>query len=76
MKTKNYESVEAYFNSLIEKLKELGYYVFIRNSGDHKVIIWSSTNTHWASAPFVENSEEDLKLVCEKLQLTIASVIN
>ena len=33
---------------LIEKIKELGYSVKIKNVGDHKVIMWSTKN-HWAS---------------------------
>lgn len=66
-------AVSVSFDSLIENLKELGYSVFIRNSGSKKVIMWS-TKTHWASASFVENSEDDLKRVCQRLKDTIYSV--
>ena len=66
-------SVSDSFDSLIGIIKELGYSVKIKNVGDHKVIMWSTKN-HWASAPYKENSEEDLKLVCEKLQGTIYDV--
>jgi len=61
------------FDSLIEKLKELGYSVFVRNSAGKKVIMWS-TKTHWASASFIENSEDDLKRVCQRLEETIYNV--
>jgi len=66
-------AVSVSFDSLIEKLKEFGYSVFIRNSGSKKVIMWS-TKTHWASAPFIENSEDDLKRVCKRLKETIYNV--
>lgn len=69
----NEATVSVSFDSLIEKIKELGYSVLIRNSGDHKVITWSTKN-HWASAPYKENSEEDLKLVCQRLKETITDV--
>ena len=57
-------------DSLIEQLKKCGYSVFIRNNGSKNVITWTTT-THWASASFVENSEDDLKRVCKRLQETI-----
>jgi hypothetical protein len=63
-------AVSVSFDSLISKLKELGYSVFIRNSGSKKVIMWS-TKTHWASASYFENSEQDLKRVCQRLKETI-----
>lgn len=66
-------AVSVSFDSLIEKLKELGYSVFIRNSGTKKVIMWS-TKTHWASASYFENSEDDLKRVCQRLKESIYNV--
>lgn len=57
---------------LIEKIKELGYSVKIKNVGDHKFITWSTKN-HFAYAPYKEGSEEDLLLLSEILQQTIAS---
>jgi len=66
-------AVSVSFDSLVENLKELGYSVFIRNSGSKKVIMWS-TKTHWASASFIENSESDLKRVCQRLKETIYNV--
>ena len=66
-------AVSVSFDSLIEKLKELGYSVFVRNSSGKKVIMWS-TKTHWASASFIENSEDDLKRVCQRLKETIHNV--
>ncbi len=66
-------AVSVSFDSLIENLKELGYSVFIRNSGRIKVIMWS-TKTHWASASFNENSDDDLKRVCQRLKETIYNV--
>lgn len=60
-------------DSLIENLKELGYSFKIKNVGDHKVIMWS-TKTHYASASFVENSHDDLKRVCQRLEETIYNV--
>ena len=66
-------AVSVSFDSLVENLKELGYSVFIRNSGSKKVIMWS-TKTHWASASFVENSEDDLNRVCQRLKETIYNV--
>lgn len=66
-------AVSVSFDSLIENLKELGYSVFIRNSGSKKVIMWS-TKTHYASASFIENSESDLKRVCQRLKETIYNV--
>ena len=66
-------AVSVSFDSLIKKLKELGYSVFVRNSAGKKVIMWS-TKTHWASASFIENSEDDLKRVCQRLKETIYNV--
>lgn len=66
-------AVSVLFDSLIEQLKKYGYSVFIRNSGSKKVIMWS-TKTHWASASFIENSEDDLKSVCQRLKETIYNV--
>jgi hypothetical protein len=65
--------VNVSFDSLIDKLKEFGYSVFVRNSGNKKVIMWSTKN-HWASASFDENSEVDLKRVCQRLKDTIYSI--
>jgi len=66
-------AVSVSFDSLIDNLKELGYSVFIRNSGGKKVIMWS-TKTHWASASFLDSSEDDLKRVCQRLKETIYNV--
>lgn len=66
-------AVSVSFDSLIDKLKELGYSIFIRNSGSKKVIMWS-TKTHWASASFIEDSEDDIKRVCIKLKESIYNV--
>ena len=66
-------AVSVSFDSLIEQLKKFGYSVFIRNSGNKKVIMWSN-KTHWASASFIENSEDDLKRVCQRLKETIYNV--
>lgn len=65
--------VSVSFDSLIEQLKEYNYSVFIRNSGSKKVIMWS-TKTHWASASFLDSSEDDLKRVCQRLKETIYNV--
>ena len=65
--------VSVSFDSLIENLKKLGYSVNIRNNGGKKVIMWS-TKTHWACASFIENSEDDLKRVCQRLKETIYNV--
>ena len=65
--------VSVLFNTLIEEIKELGYSVSIKNSGGHKVIMWSN-KWHSASTTFTENSEDDLKRVCEKLKETIFNV--
>ena len=65
--------VSVSFDSLIENLKKLGYSVNIRNSGGKKLIMWS-TKTHFASASFIENSEDDLKRVCQRLKETIYNV--
>lgn len=67
--------VSVLFDSLIEEIKKLGYSVSIKNNGGHKVVIWSN-KTHFASAPFVENSVEDLRRICEKLKETIFNVEN
>ena len=61
------------FDSLIQQLKNLGYSVFIRNSGIKKVIMWS-TKTHWASAAFIETSEEELARICQRLEETIYNI--
>lgn len=66
-------AISVLLDSLIEQLKKYGYSVFIRNSGSKKVIMWS-TQTHWASASFVENSDNDLKRVCQRLKETIYNV--
>ena len=66
-------AVSVSFDSLIEQLKKFGYSVFIRNSGNKKVIMWS-TKTHFASASFIENSEDDLRRVCKRLKETIYNV--
>lgn len=69
----NIPVVSVSFDSLIEQLKEYNYSVFIRNSGSKKVIMWS-TKTHWASASFLDSSEDDLKRVCQRLKETIYNV--
>jgi hypothetical protein len=66
-------AVSVSFDSLIDNLKELGYSVFIKNSGNKKVIMWS-TKTHFASVSFTENSADDLKRVCQRLKETIYNV--
>lgn len=66
-------AVSVSFDLLIEQLKEIGYSVFIKNSGNKKVIMWS-TKTHFASVSFTENSEDDLKRVCQRLKETIYNV--
>lgn len=71
--TLNIPVVSVSFDSLIEQLKEYNYSVFIRNSGSKKVIMWS-TKKHWASASFLDSSEDDLKRVCQRLKETIYNV--
>lgn len=66
-------AVSVSFDSLIAKLKELGYSVSIRNSGSKKVIMWSN-KTHWASTSYFENSEQDLKRVYQRLKESIYNV--
>ena len=61
------------FDSLIEQLKEYNYSVFIRNIGSKKVITWS-TKDHWASASFLDSSEDDFNRVCQRLKDTIYNV--
>ena len=63
----------ATIDPLIQNLKELGYSVFISNSGTKRVIMWS-TKTHWASASFNENSETDIDRVCQRLRESIYNV--
>ena len=62
-------------DSLIEQLKKCGYSIFIRSNGSKNVIIWTTT-THWASASFAENSQDDLKRVCKRLEETIYNINN
>ena len=66
-------SVRSSFDLYVEEIKKLGYSVLIRNSGSKKIIRWSTT-THWASASFVENSEDDLIRVCKRLKETVYNV--
>lgn len=61
------------FSTLIAKLKEFGYSVNIKESGSKIVVRWS-TKTHWASASFLDSSEDDLKRVCQRLKETIYNV--
>lgn len=58
---------------LINKIKELGFSVIIRKRTSKTIISWSSVTT-WASASYSEDSEEDMELVCNRLQETIYSV--
>lgn len=67
------ERIDLPFEGLVELVKSYGYNVAIMKSPARNVITWA-TNTHWASATFVDGSDADMEKVCQRLRETVYSI--